>query len=148
MAIVKINWRPNRRQLRTFGFACLLAFSAVGLVAFLRHSIFGIDLTRHAARTTSIVLGSVALLCGFSALALPQALRPLYLLLNAIAFPIGLVLSHVIMGVLYYVLLTPIGLIFRLVGRDVLHRKADPGAPSYWVRRRKVSDMKRYFNQF
>jgi hypothetical protein len=43
---------------------------------------------------------------------------------------------------------TPIGLFFRLIGRDPLHRRFQPEADTYWVGRRPATDVRRYFRQF
>jgi len=56
--------------------------------------------------------------------------------------------SHLVMAIIFYGVLTPIGLAMRLGGRDPLHRKFDRAAGSYWVDRRRPADVKRYFKQF
>ena len=48
----------------------------------------------------------------------------------------------------YYGLVTPIGLVFRLMGRDPLQRRFDRALDSYWIRRRSSLPAKRYFQQF
>ena len=52
------------------------------------------------------------------------------------------------MAVLFYGVFTPIGLFFRLIGRDPLHRRFQPEADTYWVARRPATDVRRYFRQF
>lgn len=49
-------------------------------------------------------------------------------LLNAIVSPI-------VLGVIYFGVFTPTGIVMRLCGRDAMCRRFDPAAPSYWVRR-------------
>ena len=68
--------------------------------------------------------------------------------MTAVALPIGFVVSHVVMAALFFGLFMPIGLLFRLLGRDSLHRKSDPDASTYWIRRKAVADVRRYFRQF
>ncbi len=51
--------------------------------------------------------------------------RPVFQGLTLIAAPIGFVISHVFLAVIYYLVITPIGLIFRLTGRDAIGRKID-----------------------
>ena len=93
-------------------------------------------------------LWALAALCTIVGVAVPLALRPLYVGLTLVSLPIGFVVSHVIMFVVFYGVLTPVGLVFRLVGYDPLRRKLEPGADTYWVRRRLENDTKRYFRQF
>lgn len=149
MALIEINWNPDRRHLRRFGVVALVVFSAVGAWVFFRGSLFGFALGEGAANVTARVLWGVAALCGVLAAAAPSLLRPLYLGLSLVGLPIGLVVSHVVMGVVYYVVVTPIGLVMRLLGRDPLHRGFDPDAETYWVRRDEHGEgAGRYFRQF
>jgi len=59
-----------------------------------------------------------------------------------------LVVSFVILAAIYYAVLTPIGLLMRLVGYDPMCRRRDANAASYWTSREPVDDVRRYFRQF
>ena len=48
---------------------------------------------------------------------------------------IGWVVSRGILLVVFYGVLTPLGALYRLIGRDVLQLKPDPGRESYWAPR-------------
>ena len=148
MAFIEINWRPDRRHLRGFGLAALVAFAALGAWVWVRHSIVGFAMGDRAAETAAGVLWAAAGACGALAAAAPAWLRPLYVALSLLGAPIGFVVSYVIMAIIYYGILTPIGLAMRLVGRDPLHRKFDRSAGTYWVRRDGAADARRYFRQF
>ena len=78
----------------------------------------------------------------------PRANLPLYVGLTVLTYPIGYVVSHVVMGLVFFGMLTPLALIFRLIGRDVLHRSFDESSKSYWVDSKPVKDPRRYFRQF
>ena len=74
------------------------------------------------------------------AFALVAWLRPALLAgLNRWWMKLGLLLGHIIspiaLGVLFYGVLTPIGFVMRLAGKDPLLLKRDGGAASYWRRR-------------
>lgn len=45
------------------------------------------------------------------------------------------VVSPLVLGVMFYGLFTPIGLVMRIAGRDAMKRRFEPQAPSYWVKR-------------
>jgi Saxitoxin biosynthesis operon protein SxtJ len=45
------------------------------------------------------------------------------------------VVSPVVLGIMYFGVFTPIGLVMRIAGRDALSRRFEPAAPTYWVRR-------------
>ena len=138
MAVIDINWNPSRRELRQFGGLCLVFF---GLIA-------GYAYYRHDATTVASVLGGLAVVLGTMGAVAPAALRPVFVGWMVAAFPIGWTISHLLLGLLYYGILTPIGLILRAVGYDPMNRELDPKASSYWSQREPVEDVGRYFRQF
>ncbi|MGH7412618.1 MAG: SxtJ family membrane protein, partial [Candidatus Rokuibacteriota bacterium] len=70
------------------------------------------------------------------ALVRPRTLAPL----NRLWLRLGLVLhaciSPVILGLLFYGTVAPIGLLLRLFGKDVLRLRFEPASPTYWIERR------------
>ena len=81
-------------------------------------------------------------------LAVPGFLKGTYLVSAYVALPIGLVVSYAILGVIYYLVLTPVGLVLRLRGYDPLNRTFHDRADTYWVKREASGDASRYFRQF
>jgi len=148
MSLIQVNWKPNEGQLRTFGLICGLIGAVLGVSTLWRGSIFGIELEIARAREVSYLLLAGATVCVVFALTKARAFWPLYVLATAISLPIGFVLSYAVLGVLFYLVVTPYGLIFRLIGRDALTRRFDRSARSYWVRRTPVTDMNRYYRQY
>src|SRR5262245_18554529 len=65
----------------------------------------------------------------------PQLLRPLNVLWMRFAGLLHRVVSPMVLGVIFYIVLTPVGVVQRLGGRDALRRKPDSQARSYWVPR-------------
>jgi hypothetical protein len=63
-------------------------------------------------------------------------------------YPIGWVVTHVIMALIFYLVVTPIGVIMRLTGRDPMERAFDRGAKTYWKPRRSDPSSARYFRQY
>ena len=80
--------------------------------------------------------------------AVPPLRRPLYVGFMVAVFPIAWVVSNAILAATYYLVLTPIGLMMRLAGRDPMRRTLLPGATTYWQERRAGGDAARYFKQF
>ena len=62
--------------------------------------------------------------------------------------PIGWTISHLVLAAVYFFVLTPIGLIMRLAGRDTMNRTPDPKATTYWIQRKGQTAPERYFRQF
>jgi len=139
MALIEVNWNPDDRELRRFGWIAALDSVAIALVL---HWVSGLDL-----RWCTLIAaagGAVAI----SPLISPRITKGIYRVLVAAALPIGLVMSLLLVGLVYYGLVTPIGLLFRLMGRDVLHRRFDPKARTYWLEHRPPAGPERYFQQF
>ena len=139
MSLVKINWNPADKDLRNFG---RIAITASLLVAILLYAIKGLTL-----KWCAIIIG-VGFFIFLCSILSKNFTRWIYLGLTLITFPIGIVVSFVLLAVFYYLLITPVGLFFRLTGRDILQRKFDASAESYWRPRRPAGNIKRYFNQF
>ena len=78
---------------------------------------------------------AAALLCGL-AFTRPALLAPL----NRLWFRFGLLLNKItsplLMGLLFYGMITPYGCIVRWLGKDLLHLRFDPSAESYWIERK------------
>jgi len=148
MSMIEVNWAPSRRHLRVFGAGATVVFAILGAWLFCAHRIFGLEVSPPTAETVAYGLWALAALAGLLAAVAPAALRPLYIALSAVSMPIGWVVSHAVLGTVYYGILTPIGLAMRLAGRDPLGRRFDPQARSYWVDRPPPRNVKSYFRQF
>lgn len=75
-----------------------------------------------------------AILLGL-ALAAPRLLAPLNRLWTQFGLLLGRIVSPIVLFLVYSVAVVPTGLLMRLVGKDPMRRKFDPGAGSYWVSR-------------
>ncbi len=139
MAMMEINWKPSDKTLRQFGFGCLVMLPVLG---YLLHWRFGLP----AKAAWGMAAAGVLLFA--AGLSVPKAVWPFYVLLTAVGFPIGWLISHAVMILFYFGILTPIGLVFRLMGRDVLHCRWDKQADTYWVRCTRSVSARRYFRQF
>ncbi len=139
MALIDINWNPDRNELRKFGEISLAMLTVIALVFFWLDRLTAVgSLYLCAAGLGIFILSRIS----------TKLARPFYLLLYAIALPIGFVLTNILMAIIYFIILTPIGLIFRLIRRDPLQRKFDPRSKTYWAPHRSCDSLKRYFNQF
>jgi hypothetical protein len=145
--LVEINFNPDTKTLRQFGVIAFVGFGALGALAYYEMLVFsfGLGEARLPVATGFVALGSVALL--FSLVA-PRANRLLFVGFTLLAFPIGFVLSYLIMGALYFLIIGPIAVAFRLFGRDSMHRAYDPDAPTYWSTARPARDKESYFHQY
>lgn len=108
---------------RSFGFT----FAAIS-------AFFGAWLFWKANPFAASAFGAAALFL-LAALAYPKVLHPLNVAWMHLGHLLNRVVSPLVMGVIFFGLLTPIATIMRLRGRDELRRKFDPRGESYWIRR-------------
>lgn len=148
MALVSVDWKPSEQHLKRFGDACIVVFVALGVWIWWRQSIFGLSVGSQFARDAAVGLWSVAAVCGVLRLVAPRWLRPLYVMLMAAGLPIGFAMSHLAMAAVFFAVVTPTAVVFRLLGRDALGRNLEREATTYWRRRRPVVDTARYYRQF
>ena len=146
-SLVQIDWKPARTTLRNFGLIALVAFWIFGVLARGHYYPFK-GLSDAGSTWTAMVLFALAAYCGFFAFVFPLAIRPIYLFMTVVTYPIGFVMSYVVMAIMYYGVITPVGIIFKIIGRDAMHRKFDPTSETYWIKRRPPDSVKRYFRQF
>jgi Saxitoxin biosynthesis operon protein SxtJ len=133
-----IPFNPNRTTLRQFAVLWLVFFGGMALWQALVRG--------HANLGLSI--GALALVVGVAGLTRPEWVRLIYIGWMVLAFPIGWTVSQVILLIMYFSLFAPIGLIFRLVGRDPLQRARRSGIASYWSPKPAPVDVRSYFKQF
>jgi hypothetical protein len=136
--MLKIRRNPSRRELAWFGLALTLFFGVVGAIVLWRTG------STQAARALWIAGGAVFTLY----YTVPPLRRPLYIGWSYLTFPLGWLLSYLALITVFYGVLTPIGLLLRLLGRDPLGRRRAGEGSSSWVARPPPPDSSRYFRQF
>ncbi len=85
--------------------------------------------------TAAYVLGGIGTVLTVLGLALPKVLLPVYRVWMALAVVLGFIMTRVILTIVYYLIMTPIGLLMRLFGKDPMQRRIDPEASSYWIKK-------------
>ncbi|MGW8181076.1 MAG: SxtJ family membrane protein [bacterium] len=144
MSLIEIDWNPNHRKLQQFALTWFCGFMLVGTITAWKMGCFAGTHSWNAP----LVIWLTAALVGLMGWLFPFVVRPIYKLWMAITFPIGWILSHAVLGVIYFGLFTLVGLIFRLIGRDPLDRRGSREVESYWMKRPSGTSTKRYFQQF
>jgi hypothetical protein len=133
-----IQFDPPRRTLRQFAGLALVVFG--GLACW--------DYFAKGRVTSSAVLAILAIGIGLPGLIRPRLVRPVYVGSMILAFPIGWAVSRVLLALLFYGVVTPMAMGFRLSGRDALHLARRPGRPTYWMPKPAPADPRSYFRQF
>lgn len=138
MAVIDLRLDPTERELRWFAPLLLVFFGVVGAIAR-----WGFD-----AAAAGYALWAVGGLLASLYAAVPAWRLSIYRGWIRATYPIGWLVSHVVLAGVYYLLITPIGLLSRVVRRDPLTRRFDREATSYWVARKTRFETKQYFDQF
>jgi hypothetical protein len=119
----KINL--DKKSLRKFGITMGIAFLAITILILIRH--------RYSTLPTSIISLIFFLLAAIA----PPLLKPIYISWMKLAFILSWINTRLILIIIFYLVFTPIGLVMRLFGADLLDRKIDKNKDSYWRKREK-----------
>lgn len=109
---------------RAFGMVFAVFFALVGLAPLRR---------QHAIRWWALAVGAL-----FLAMAVmrPTWLQPFNRVWTKLGLILGRVMSPIVTGLLFFLIVTPMGFLVRLLGKDPLRLAADRGAGTYWIERR------------
>ena len=135
--MIAVQWNPSTKQLRQFAGIWFQAFC--GLV--------GYSIGHKTGHWSEVKIGWIlAGLLSVGGLFLPALIRPIFVGLILLTFPIGWVVSHLLLGLIFYGVVTPIGLILRMSGHDPLQLKK-PSGNSVWKTSVGKTDATRYLHQ-
>ena len=135
--MIAIQWNPSTKQLRQFAGIWFPAFCAL----------VGWSIGHKTGHWSEVEIGWVlAGLLSVGGLILPALMRPIFVGLILLTFPIGWVVSHLLLGLIFYGVVTPIGLILRISGHDPLQLKK-PGGNTVWKTSVGKTDATRYLRQ-
>lgn len=137
MSLLRLNTQPSRRQLIQFGAAWIVFFALAALFAASR-----------GAPVSPWWILALALIPPLIGWIIPGFLRLLFITLAVITFPIGFVVSHLILAALYYLVLSPIGLILRWFKPELFPKRPDPSLPTYWHSRTVTRKPGDYFKPY
>ncbi|MDX2149889.1 MAG: SxtJ family membrane protein [Bryobacteraceae bacterium] len=137
MTFSSLDLNPSRRTLRQFAALSLVVFGALAAAR----------LTGDLASPTGRTFAVLAVAIGVPGLLYPPLIRWVFVGWMILVFPIGWLISHLVLGVIFFLIVTPIAFVFRLTGRDRLRMR--PGdRPSYWEERPARTDAAGYLRQY
>lgn len=123
-----ISARLSPKELRRFGITVAIPLALLaGLGVWRGHLVL------------PIVLGGLAILLAGLAVVAPNLLSPVHRVWMQVAYALGWFNTRVLLAIVYFLVMTPIGIVMRLLGRDPLDRRLGD-RPSYWVERRRAGD--------
>ena len=130
--IEKIKSTP--KQLREFGVVMAIFF---GIISFLIYRKGGHFQTPAAVSSAFLIFGIIA----------PKLLLPLQKIWMTLAVVIGFFMSHVILGILFFFLMTPMAFAARIFGKKFLDDHKDLET-TYWIDHPQITDKSSYKNQY
>ena len=139
MALIEVKWSLSVRELRRFAAVLMPIF--FGLVG-------GFVALGSGSWTWGAAVWGPAFLICVLGYAHPGFMQLVYAIWMHAVYPIGWCISHLMMALIFFGTLMPIGLVMKLFGRRVLHRRFDPDAETYWEPYRPDDHPERYFNQY
>jgi hypothetical protein len=133
---MKINL--DKMQIRTFGIGLAVLLTVLALWKFYK-----------GHQTVAFILFLFGALSAVLALFCQPLLKPVYIVFIRISHVVGWINTRVLLALIYYIIITPLGIVIRIFGKDLLDRKIEPFRQSYWIKRKKVAvEKSRYEKQY
>ena len=129
--------KTGKKDLRSFGFTIGIILLLVAAFLFYRE--------KESFQTFLYIAGVFIGL----ALILPSMLKPIYIVWMTFAVILGWFMTRVILSLLFYAIITPIGVVLRIFGKDFLEIKKESVQGSYWNQRdSNIEKNQNYEKQF
>ncbi len=131
------NIKSGKKELREFGIVVGVVFGFIGGSLWWRH------------KEHYIYFFILSLFFILSGLLIPIILKPIQKIWMAVGLIIGAVMTRVILCLLFYVVVTPLGLLNKMTSKDSLNLRFNKELQTYWIKRKKESFNKlNYERQF
>lgn len=138
-----VNWNPGFAEKRKFALSLIIGFPA--LAGFFSLVLW---LATHSWKPFFLWLALAGVAVGGILWLLPGIARPFYVAWYFVACCLGFVLGNFLLVAFYYLVITPIGLLLRGLGRLSLRKGFNPATSTYWHDVEKTVDSKSYYRQF
>lgn len=127
----------NRNELKKFGFLIASVFVLIGVI-----------IPFFKDRSFNPYLSAIAVILFLLAVVIPAALTPLYTVWMKLGKILNRINSFLILSIIFYALVTPIGIIFRMFKDNSKKFAYKTNADSYWIKKNKINskeDIRRMF---
>lgn len=126
----------SKKEVRTTWIGFTVIFGVIGGILFWKE------------RPAAPYFAGASVFFAFFAAFAPMVLLPLYRLWVKFALKLAWFNTRLLLALVFYLVMTPIGLIMRALGKDPLDRALDPSAESYWRKKEPHEDLSRYYKQY
>lgn len=135
--MIEINKNPQAKELSQFGVIWLPALLLLAVLLVTR---------RFETSLWTIILCAGAGVSMAAGLIQPMLLKWVFISLQYVTFPIGFVVSYLLLAIVFFLLITPLGFLLRMFGYDPVDYRMRIG--SMWHVRQPVIEQASYFRQF
>lgn len=126
------NIKNDKKELKKFGLTIGAVLFLIGAVLLLLN------------RFTYPFFMSAGILFAAAGILFPVVLKPIQILWMTLAVIMGFIMTRVILSILFYIVITPIGFLMRIAGKDLLNEKFDKKSGSYWNKRETIEYKKEF----
>ena len=140
----EVNWKPGPHERRKFALSLIIGFPCVAVVLL----VFGLLRGKGWNFPLAAVVGGGGLALGLLLRMLPRLVRPVYVAWYFVACCIGMVVGNLALAIVFFGLVTGLGLLMRALGRRPVRKTFDRRAATYWQDAEHVDDPNRYYRQF
>jgi len=132
-----VKWQPDARELRRFAIAMLIGFAVLGALSAWKAK---------GVHTGPIVLWTIGVTLAVASF-VPKLGRIAYLAVYLPTSIIGYVVSNVMLTLMFFLVITPLGIIMKLMGKDVLQQRR-PNRTTQWTPVKETKNQDSYYRQF
>lgn len=112
----------DSRKIRKFGIVLVTILFIIGTINLFKANIY-----------PTVILYGLDLFLTVLIIVDPVLLKPIYKILMFISHIIGWINTRLLLGIIYYLVFTPIGIVLRIFQKDPLNRRFDRQNKSYWI---------------
>jgi hypothetical protein len=130
--------RTEAQEARRFGWMLPIVLGAIAALAYWR-----------GRRTAAEVLVGIGVGGWAASVIVPALWLRFFKAWMKLAEALGFLMTRVLLSAFFFLILTPVGLVMRLIGRDSLNTAFRDGKPTYWIDKEPVeTTLDRYEKQF
>jgi hypothetical protein len=140
----EVNWHPDRKERRRFAASLIVGLPCVAAVLLVAQRWRGGGWNFEAP----LAVAGIGVGLGLSLWLAPQIARPFYVVWYAVACCAGWLIGNAALAAIFLLIVTPLALVMRLMGRSAFTKGFDRNALSYWREVNSRDEPERYYRQF
>jgi len=140
----EVSWNPDITERRKFARSLIIGFPCIAIVL----ALTGWVKTGHWKLQPALMIGEIGIAIGLVLLTFPVIARPFYVIWYGLACAIGLVMGNILLALVFYILITGVGLAMRMSGRRSISKTVNKQATTYWKDAKPITDPQSYYRQF